>query len=225
MTKDKELKLALEALESADWYINQLEMIVYSVDDDGTHENRAKVQKAITTIQEALAQPEPIISLQCANCQLTIEQLNDKVMRLMAQPEQSAEPVELLKKADVFAMAVTHGIDANTKGLYGFYIDCMSTAPPKAEQDPFGYFKAEPFGWTDCSETDEGAKALYEAPPKREWVELTEREIELLNGMIKVQLDHAAQCDNIANRVMAEKQKGWDMERVELLRKLKEKST
>ena len=30
--------------------------------------------------------------------------------------------------------------------------------------DPFGYFKAEPFGWTDCSENDEGAVALYEHP-------------------------------------------------------------
>ena len=31
-------------------------------------------------------------------------------------------------------------------------------------QEPFGYFKAEPFGWRDCAETDEGAIALYEAP-------------------------------------------------------------
>ncbi len=62
MTKDKALKLALEALEGADWYINQLEMIVYSVDDDGTHENRLKVQQALTKIKEALAQPaqEPV---------------------------------------------------------------------------------------------------------------------------------------------------------------------
>ena len=30
--------------------------------------------------------------------------------------------------------------------------------------EPFGYFKAEPFGWTDCAETDEGAVALYEHP-------------------------------------------------------------
>ena len=58
MTKDDALKLALEALEGADWYINQLEMIVYSVDDDGTHENRLKVQQAIAAIKEALAQPE-----------------------------------------------------------------------------------------------------------------------------------------------------------------------
>ena len=62
MTKDKALKLALEALEAADWYIDQLEMIVYCVDDEGTHENRAKVQAAITAIKEALAQPkqEPV---------------------------------------------------------------------------------------------------------------------------------------------------------------------
>jgi hypothetical protein len=66
MKKDKTLKLALEALESADWYIDQLEMIVYSVDDDGTHENRAKVQAAITAIKEALAQPvqEPVAQWQ-----------------------------------------------------------------------------------------------------------------------------------------------------------------
>lgn len=28
--------------------------------------------------------------------------------------------------------------------------------------EPFGYFKSEPFGWTDCAEDDEGAVALYE---------------------------------------------------------------
>lgn len=28
--------------------------------------------------------------------------------------------------------------------------------------EPFGYFKAEPFGWTDCAETDEGAVKLYD---------------------------------------------------------------
>ncbi len=58
MIKDEALKLALEALEAGDWYIGQLELLVYSVDDEGTHENRAKVQNAITAIKEALAQPE-----------------------------------------------------------------------------------------------------------------------------------------------------------------------
>ena len=39
----------------------------------------------------------------------------------------------------------------------------MSNEKPVA-LEPFGYFKAEPFGWRDCAETDEGAIALYEAP-------------------------------------------------------------
>jgi hypothetical protein len=54
---------------------------------------------------------------------------------------------------------------------------------------------------------------------------LTPRELELIDGMIQVQLHHAAQCDGMlaresANHRMAKKQKGWDMERVALLRKL-----
>lgn len=28
--------------------------------------------------------------------------------------------------------------------------------------EPFGYFKAEPFGWTDCAEDAEGAVPLYD---------------------------------------------------------------
>lgn len=35
-------------------------------------------------------------------------------------------------------------------------------APGKPMPEPFGYFKAEPFGWTDCAETDEGAKPLFD---------------------------------------------------------------
>lgn len=27
--------------------------------------------------------------------------------------------------------------------------------------EPFGYFRAEPFGWTNCAETDDGAVPLY----------------------------------------------------------------
>ena len=31
-----------------------------------------------------------------------------------------------------------------------------------AQIEPFGYFRALPFGWKDCSDKDEGAVALYE---------------------------------------------------------------
>jgi len=60
--KDEALKLALEALEAGDWYIGQLEAIVYHADDLGTHEDRAKMQAAITAIKQALAAPvqEPV---------------------------------------------------------------------------------------------------------------------------------------------------------------------
>ena len=45
-------------------------------------------------------------------------------------------------------------------------ITAMNELLSRPEQEPFGYFKAEPFGWTDCAETDEGAIALYERPGK-----------------------------------------------------------
>jgi len=61
-------------------------------------------------------------------------------------------------------------------------------------------------------------RAAHPQQPAR--VPLTPREAELIDGMIARELDHAARCDGIANRLMGEKHKGWDMERVALLRKL-----
>ena len=54
---------------------------------------------------------------------------------------------------------------------------------------------------------------------------LTPRELELLHGLIERELWHARTCDAIlarpdGNHRMASAQKGWDMERVALLRKL-----
>ena len=44
---------------------------------------------------------------------------------------------------------------------------------------PLGYFRAEPFGWTDCAATDEGAIALYEHPAApavpQGWVKASDR--------------------------------------------------
>ena len=54
---------------------------------------------------------------------------------------------------------------------------CIKEALAQPEQEPFGYFKAEPFGWTDCAESDVGAIALYQTPPRRTWVGLTDEEI------------------------------------------------
>jgi len=52
------LRQALTALESSDWYIGQLERIVYSPDDTGTHEERAKVQSTIAALRERLGEEE-----------------------------------------------------------------------------------------------------------------------------------------------------------------------
>ena len=50
--------------------------------------------------------------------------------------------------------------------------DPLVAAAP-AQGEPFGYFRPEPFGWTDCAKDDEGAIALYERPQE---VGLTDEE-------------------------------------------------
>lgn len=60
-----------------------------------------------------------------------------------------------------------NGLDGTPQRM----LDAMLAAAPapqaeqQAQQEPFGYFRAEPFGWTDCAETDEGAIALYTRSP------------------------------------------------------------
>lgn len=44
-------------------------------------------------------------------------------------------------------------------------LPATNPAQISSSAEPFGYFKAEPFGWTDCAETDDGAIPLYTAPP------------------------------------------------------------
>ena len=50
--------------------------------------------------------------------------------------------------------------------------DPLVAAAP-AQGEPFGHFRVEPFGWTDCAKDDEGAIALYERPQE---VGLTDEE-------------------------------------------------
>ena len=74
-------------------------------------------------------------------------------------------------------------------------------------------------GWLEDQPNKAGAFVAFR--PQH----LTARELELLKGWIERELHHAAQCDSIlarpdGNHRMARAQKGWDMERVALLRKL-----
>jgi hypothetical protein len=74
MTDKEAMKLALDALENQIANVYDTESNAYK-----------KCSPAISALKERLAQPEPIQSLQCFHCQVTIETLNDKVMHLMAQ--------------------------------------------------------------------------------------------------------------------------------------------
>ena len=63
---------------------------------------------------------------------------------------------------------------------------------PAQQQEPFGYFKPEPFGWTDCAETDEGAIALYDRPPaSKPWVGLTDVEWQEIDASLNGKRDLA----------------------------------
>ena len=58
-------------------------------------------------------------------------------------------------------------------------------------------------------------------------MKLTNREIELIDGMIEVQQRHADKClkmmdDPHGNSTMAVRQLEWDTERIELLKKIKQ---
>ena len=54
--------------------------------------------------------------------------------------------------------------DCDESCMYQCEYERKHKALEQPAQEPFGYFKAEPFGWTDCGKDDEGAIALYENP-------------------------------------------------------------
>lgn len=58
---------------------------------------------------------------------LWTEHAMKETQRLGQEIEQ--EPAALMQEADVRMMADVHGINPSTRGLYGFYIDCVSTSP------------------------------------------------------------------------------------------------
>jgi hypothetical protein len=91
-----------------------------------------------------------------------------KYRQALAAPVQ--EPVASLKEADVLMMAEAHGIDPSTKGLYGFYIDCISTTPPAAApvQEPVAIDGNTSDGYHTFNELYEFRKA-YNAALFNEW--------------------------------------------------------
>lgn len=52
----------------------------------------------------------------------------DRIIEALAEQPAQQEPLELLPVVDVCMRAEAHGIDPQTKGLYGFYVDCISSS-------------------------------------------------------------------------------------------------
>ena len=71
----------------------------------------------------------------------------------------------LLRLDDANAL-VPHGIGGFARELLTEAIRLLSesTAPTVPQDEPFGYFRVDALGWSDCAATDEGAIALYERP-------------------------------------------------------------
>lgn len=56
----------------------------------------------------------------------------------------------------------------------------------KHTPEPFGFFRAEPFGWTDCSETDEGATQLFD----KDTVDYLVKRRDELQAAVELAYDH-----------------------------------
>ena len=81
---------------------------------------------------------------------------------------QSAQPAEVSDAAvDLVGneLARKHAVYLSRETVQDLLARAILALRPQATSDePFGYFRAQPFGWEQCAETDEGAKALYERP-------------------------------------------------------------
>jgi len=140
MTDKEAMAMALDALEtevSIDWTNN-----------DEFNASAEKMHEAIAALKSRLAQPEPIQSLECFHCQVTIETLNDKVRHLLAQRTEQ-EPVAWL---DPWTRNnVTTDYDA-----YGNNGIPLYTAPPQRIEQNF------------CSRCGKRTKDIHTCTPPRE---------------------------------------------------------
>jgi len=156
------------------------------------------MQQALNALEYAADQtkPENLHGCNCLICK-TIDALRDR----LAQPEQ--EPVAWVCEGS--SSDEKHAIDYQQEDVDAIPIGTMLYATPPQQELVI-----------DCPRCGHCCPKSNQEP-----VAWSEREIELIDGMIEVQLKHARTCDSMANRTMADKQKGWDLERVTLLEKIK----
>jgi hypothetical protein len=89
-----------------------------------------------------------------------LDEIKERITAIKQALAAPVQPVASLKEVDVLMMAETHGIDPSTKGLYGFYIDCISNHPvarpapvqePVAAKDWEGAEYWMPLAWELCA--------------------------------------------------------------------------
>jgi hypothetical protein len=107
-------------------YIKKIEDLIQERDDARSSRDFYKRRAdALQQWQSKMRDPERTIVCDILANGCTLEPAGDRY----TPPAQPVQPVASLKEVDVLMMAETHGIDPSTKGLYGFYIDCISNQP------------------------------------------------------------------------------------------------
>lgn len=94
--------------------------------------------------------------------------MNEKQIRKdfeewMGDGGQSPRAIERNSKGDYILMQAAHAWEVWNAAHTHYAKSAAPVVPP----EPFGYFKCDAYGWMDCTETDEGARPLYEAPQPR----------------------------------------------------------
>ena len=88
------------------------------------------------------------------------EQIRKDFEEWMGDGGLSPRAIERNSMGDYILMQTAHAWEV-WKAAHTHY---AKPAAPVVLPEPFGYFKCDAYGWMDCTETDEGARPLYEAP-------------------------------------------------------------
>ncbi|MBK9497394.1 MAG: hypothetical protein IPO08_23310 [Xanthomonadales bacterium] len=85
--------------------------------------------------------------------------------------------------------------------------------------EPFGYFRSTPFGWEDCSDKDDGAKALYEITPDQAlealgWFSRLEIAQERISELERDKVSNLAQLGDERRRALDAEERAVELERV-----------
>lgn len=86
-----------------------------------------------------------------------------------AQDEREADDVFLPRRLAATQKLTQLGYRYDS--AHGKWLPAPQQATPEPVGEPFGHFRALPFGWEQCGEHDDGAVALYTRPAPDGWTE------------------------------------------------------